>query len=144
MKIVFRNKQPVIFLPNPASKPCVPGPPKMSSFGYLAFVLSIVNAAVNTANNVNTNQNNNNNNNNDNNNNNNNVNVANNNNNVNTDNGVAVGRDLDLERIREVLARHHEEAGRAKPNMDKRSSSGREGSVCRSCQGSRTTGSDRP
>ena len=45
----------------------------MSSFGYLAFVLSLINSVVNAANNVNANQNNNNNNNNNNNDNNNNV-----------------------------------------------------------------------
>jgi hypothetical protein len=45
----------------------------MSSFGYLSFVLSLINSVVNAANNVNANQNNNNNNNNNNNDNNNNV-----------------------------------------------------------------------
>ena len=69
----FRKKKPVVFLPNsPGGKDCEPSS-RMSSFGYLAFVLSLINSVVNAANNVNANQNNNNNNNNNNNDNNNNV-----------------------------------------------------------------------
>ena len=55
----------------------------MSSMGYLAFAVSLINSVVNAANNINNNDNNNNNNNNDNNNNNNNVNIQNSNNNQN-------------------------------------------------------------
>ena len=69
----FRKKKPVVFLPNsPGGKDCEPSN-RMSSFGYLSFVLSLINSVVNAANNVNANQNNNNNNNNNNNDNNNNV-----------------------------------------------------------------------
>lgn len=82
-----RKKQPVVFLPGNTSKPCKPSG-QLSSFGYLAFVLSLLNGVVNAANNINNNQNNNNNNNNDNNNNNNNINIANNNNNQNNNNMV--------------------------------------------------------
>ena len=52
----FRKKQPVVFLPNSNDgKNCSPSG-QMSSFGYLAFVLSLINAVVNAANNVNNNQ----------------------------------------------------------------------------------------
>lgn len=51
-----KKKKPVVFLPNsPAGKDCEPSN-RMSSFGYLAFVLSLINAVVNAANNVNNNQ----------------------------------------------------------------------------------------
>ena len=71
--VFLRKKKPVVFLPNsPGGKDCEPSN-RMSSFGYLAFVLSLINGVVNAANNVNNNQNNNNNNNNNNNDNNNNV-----------------------------------------------------------------------
>ena len=128
ISIYLRQTQPVVFLPNPASKPCKPSK-KMSSFGYLGFVLSVINAIINTANNINNNQNNNNNNvcnilnlwlnkwlnwlyfqNNINNANNNNINIANNNNNVNTMNMVAAGREIsqeELELTRKILAQHH-------------------------------------
>ena len=52
----IRKKQPVVFLPNSNDgKDCVPSG-NMSSFGYLSFVLSLINAVVNAANNVNNNQ----------------------------------------------------------------------------------------
>ena len=51
-----KKKQPVVFLPKPkGGKDCDPSN-RMSSFGYLAFVLSLINAAVNAANNINNNQ----------------------------------------------------------------------------------------
>lgn len=51
-----RKKQPVVFLPNSNSaKNCKPSG-QMSSFGYLAFVLSLINGVVNAANNINNNQ----------------------------------------------------------------------------------------
>jgi hypothetical protein len=113
----FRKKQPVIFLPNESasSKFCKKAP-KMSAFGYLSFVISVVNAVANAANNINNNQNNNNNNNNDNNNHNNNVNVANSNTNQNNMNTLMAGRELSMderkerEDIRIELARHHRKA----------------------------------
>merc|ERR1719323_958654 len=108
-----KKKQPVVFLPNSNDgKDCVPSG-NMSSFGYLSFVLSLINAVVNAANNVNNNQNNNNNNDNNNNDNNNNVNVANSNLNQNNDNSVTAGRRRrkltkfeDREDIRRMLQAH--------------------------------------
>ena len=88
----------------------------MSAFGYLAFVVSVINAVANVASNINNNQNNNNDNNNDNNNNNNNVNIANSNTNQNNDNTLMAGRKLsveeseDLGRIRKEFAWHHRRA----------------------------------
>ena len=83
----------------------------MSSMGYLAFAVSVINSVVNAANNINNNDNNNNNNNNDNNNNNNNVNIQNSNNNQNNMNMLIAGRQLPVERLLELqerLARHHQ------------------------------------
>ena len=83
----------------------------MSSMGYLAFAVSVINSVVNAANNINNNDNNNNNNNNDNNNNNNNVNIQNSNNNQNNMNMLIAGRKLPVERLLELqerLARHHQ------------------------------------
>ena len=84
---------------------------QMSSMGYLAFAVSVINSVVNAANNINNNDNNNNNNNNDNNNNNNNVNIQNSNNNQNNMNMLIAGRKLPVERLLELqerLARHHQ------------------------------------
>ena len=51
-----KKKQPVVCLPKPkGGKDCDPSN-RMSSFGYLSFVLSLINAAVNAANNINNNQ----------------------------------------------------------------------------------------
>ncbi len=52
-----KKKKPVVFLPNSPKngKDCEPSG-RMSSFAYLAFVLSMINAVVNAANNVNNNQ----------------------------------------------------------------------------------------
>ena len=69
----------------------------MSSFGYLSFVISVINSVINAANNINNNNNNNNNNDNDNNNNNINVNVQNSNNNQGNNNMVVAGREIPLE-----------------------------------------------
>ena len=85
----------------------------MSSMGYLAFVVSVINSVVNAANNINSNNNNNNNNNNDNNNNNNNVNIQNSNNNQNNMNMVIAGRKIPIEKVLNLqnrLARHHKES----------------------------------
>ncbi len=110
-----RAQQPVIFLPDESGKKKCKSSPKMSAFGYLAFVVSVINAVANAANNINNNQNNNNNNNNDNNNNNNNVNIANSNTNQNNQNMLMAGRELgapseisaDGERVRLELAKHY-------------------------------------
>ncbi|XP_023321444.1 myb-like protein A [Eurytemora carolleeae] len=104
-----RQKHPVVFLPDGSSKPCKPSG-QMSTFGYLSFILSVVNSVVNAANNINNNNNNNNNNDNNNNNNNNNVNIQNSNNNQNNNNMLMVGRRLNIENIRrieETLSRHY-------------------------------------
>ncbi len=74
------SEAPLLLMPDPASAAhsagCVPTN-KISSVGFLAFVLSVMNGVISAVNNINDNNNNNNNNNNDNNQNNNNVNVAN-------------------------------------------------------------------
>ena len=70
------NEMPVVFLPETSDLECV-AQNRMSSFGFLAFVIQSVNAVVNVANNINNNNNNRNNNNNDNNNNQVNTNIAN-------------------------------------------------------------------
>ena len=70
------NEMPVVFLPESSDLECV-AQNRMSSFGFLAFVIQSVNAVVNVANNINNNNNNRNDNNNDNNNNQVNTNIAN-------------------------------------------------------------------
>ena len=70
------NEMPVVFLPEQSETVCV-AENRMSSFGFLAFVVQSINAVVNVANNINNNNNNRNNNNNDNNNNQVNTNIAN-------------------------------------------------------------------
>ena len=70
------NEMPVVFLPEESERECV-AENRMSSFGFLAFVVQSINAVVNVANNMNNNNNNRNNNNNDNNNNQVNTNIAN-------------------------------------------------------------------
>ena len=62
------DQMPVMFLPEESETQCV-AQNRMSSFGFLAFVVQSINAVVNVANNINDNNNNRNNNNNDNNNN---------------------------------------------------------------------------
>ena len=62
------DQMPVVFLPEETETECV-AQNRMSSFGFLAFVVQSINAVVNVANNINDNNNNRNNNNNDNNNN---------------------------------------------------------------------------
>ena len=62
------DQMPVVFLPEESETQCV-AQNRMSSFGFLAFVVQSINAVVNVANNINDNNNNRNNNNNDNNNN---------------------------------------------------------------------------
>ena len=69
-------EMPVVFLPEQSDTECV-AQNRMSSFGFLAFVVQSINAVVNVANNINDNNNNRNNNNNDNNNNQVNTNIAN-------------------------------------------------------------------
>merc|ERR1719490_216565 len=61
------SQMPVVFIPEETETECV-AENRMSSFGFLGFVVSAVNAVVNVANNINNNNNNRNNNNNDNNN----------------------------------------------------------------------------
>lgn len=121
-----KKKKPVVFLPNsPQGKDCEPSN-RMSSFGYLSFMLSLINAVVNAANNVNNNQNDNNNNNNNNNDNNNNVNVANSNLNQNNDNMVTAGRrrrilnksDLDFQDILRAHAQRHARSKRSDLGQD--------------------------
>ena len=57
------NEMPVVFLPEGSETECV-AQNRMSSFGFLAFVVQSINAVVNVANNINDNNNNRNNNNN--------------------------------------------------------------------------------
>ena len=75
-----------------APEDCESRAPGMSSFAFMGFAMSVVNAAVNHANNVNNNNNNNNNNDNNNNNNVANINIANANNNANNMNMATAGR----------------------------------------------------
>merc|ERR1712156_728416 len=111
-----REKHPVVFLPDGSKKACRPSG-QMSSMGYLAFAVSLINSVVNAANNINNNDNNNNNNNND----NNNVNIQNSNNNQNNMNMLIAGRQLPVDRLLELqerLARHHKEtSSKAKSNV---------------------------
>ena len=51
-----RKKQPVIFLPDESTPKCKTPSSKMSAFGYLAFVVSVINAVANAAKNINNNQ----------------------------------------------------------------------------------------
>ena len=100
------NEMPVVFLPETSDLECV-AQNRMSSFGFLAFVIQSVNAVVNVANNINNNNNNRNNNNNDNNNNQVNTNIA---NSANDQSSMSMaggmGRGLGImERIREARDR---------------------------------------
>merc|ERR1712050_337761 len=81
----------------------------MSSMGYLAFVVSVINSVVNAANNINSNNNNNNN-----------VNIQNSNNNQNNMNMVIAGRKIPIEKVLKLqnrLARHHKESEEKKANQ---------------------------
>ena len=99
------NEMPVVFLPETSDLECV-AQNRMSSFGFLAFVIQSVNAVVNVANNINNNNNNRNNNNNDNNNNQVNTNIANSGNEQSSMSMAGMGRGLRLmERIREARDR---------------------------------------
>merc|ERR1712156_338978 len=98
-----REKHPVVFLPDGSKKACRPSG-QMSSMGYLAFAVSLINSVVNAANNIN-----------------NNVNIQNSNNNQNNMNMLIAGRQLPVERLLELqerLARHHKEtSSKAKSNV---------------------------
>ena len=99
------NEMPVVFLPETSDLECV-AQNRMSSFGFLAFVIQSVNAVVNVANNINNNNNNRNNNNNDNNNNQVNTNIANSANEQSSMSMAGMGRGLRLmEKIREARDR---------------------------------------
>ena len=99
------NEMPVVFLPETSDLECV-AQNRMSSFGFLAFVIQSVNAVVNVANNINNNNNNRNNNNNDNNNNQVNTNIANSANEQSSMSMAGMGRGLRImERIREARDR---------------------------------------
>ena len=99
------NEMPVVFLPETSDSECV-AQNRMSSFGFLAFVIQSVNAVVNVANNINNNNNNRNNNNNDNNNNQVNTNIANSANEQSSMSMAGMGRGLRImERIREARDR---------------------------------------
>ena len=74
-----------------SSSACKPNN-KLSSIGFYAFIVSVINAVINLANNINNNNNNRNNNNNDNNQNNNNINLANLNSGQDVMNSVDVGK----------------------------------------------------
>ena len=99
------NEMPVVFLPESSDLECV-AQNRMSSFGFLAFVIQSVNAVVNVANNINNNNNNRNNNNNDNNNNQVNTNIANSANEQSSMSMAGMGRGVRImERIREARDR---------------------------------------
>ena len=99
------NEMPVVFLPESSDLECV-AQNRMSSFGFLAFVIQSVNAVVNVANNINNNNNNRNNNNNDNNNNQANTNIANSANEQSSMSMAGMGRGVRImERIREARDR---------------------------------------
>ena len=99
------NEMPVVFLPETSDLECV-AQNRMSSFGFLAFVIQSVNAVVNVANNINNNNNNRNNNNNDNNNNQVNTNIANSANEQSSMSMAGMGRGMRImERIREARDR---------------------------------------
>ena len=83
----------------PSAEECAESP-GMSAFGFLSFAMAVVNAVINTANNVNSNNNNNNNNNNDNNNNLVNINIANANNAAGNENMATAGRRRRLQQLR--------------------------------------------
>ena len=51
-----KEQQPVIFLPDESTPKCDVPSTKMSAFGYLAFVVSVINSVANAANNINNNQ----------------------------------------------------------------------------------------
>ena len=97
------NEMPVVFLPETSDLECV-AQNRMSSFGFLAFIVQSVNAVVNVANNINNNNNNRNNNNNDNNNNQVNTNIANSANDQSSNSGAGMGRGL-VARMREARDR---------------------------------------
>ena len=99
------NEMPVVFLPEESETECV-AENRMSSFGFLAFVVQSINAVVNVANNINNNNNNRNNNNNDNNNNQVNTNIANSANSQDSMSMAGMGKSVQfLERIRQARDR---------------------------------------
>ena len=120
------NEMPVVFLPETSDLECV-AQNRMSSFGFLAFVIQSVNAVVNVANNINNNNNNRNNNNNDNNNNQVNTNIANSANEQSSMSMAGMGRGLRImERIREArdrvlatITREEEETSTKAAEIDK-------------------------
>ena len=99
-------KMPVVFIPKKSKTECERSS-RMSSWGFMSFVLAVVNGVINISNNINNNNNNRNNNNNDNNNNQYNANVGNTNNQQMAGGEAMSGRRLNpLAKLKEIREKY--------------------------------------